>query len=524
MNLHDDNQDFLENADDVDNAEIEESSIFTRPQEIALKPRKSNKNLIKILTGTLALAILVTGLIVLLNLDSSDVYDPAESEHIELINLVDLDIDDIVSVAISNEHGEFTIIRTDDGDFTIEGVADYIPLSQSALRRTVTHLTEINAQRDLGANHNVEEFGLENPYVTAHIIFEDGSGIMVKIGDSNAVDTGRYIWIDGINAGGINPSSPIFLSDFMFERELTRTKYDYVEALAVEALRETNANRRFFDSGDVVGFDSLTISGTMHENPIELSWSADTLVRYHITSPANEYASAVTIEQLLSPLNIGLFASGAYAFSPTPAQISQFGLDNPRSIIEYVLGGFTLMIRVGNQDDDGNFAVKINEIPIIYRMTEGAVAFALNEMNDLIWGSIILLDISVVSAATFNFGGNSHRFELSHHTDEQDRNQTTVIYNDEIKIARDFQALYQNILQLHAISRTTNLATDEPRLTIIFELIDDEDDITLEFYFYSARRYLVKRNGQGSAIVTSENVDNIERMVPMIISGERITD
>jgi len=516
MNLHDENKEVID-----ENHNAEESTIFTRDETGVEKSPKPNKLLLKIVAGTLSLAILITGLVVLLNLDNNGYENgPIESEHVELINVLDLDIDEIESVIIRNEHGEFTIVRDNDDDFTIEDVADYIPLDITRITRVVEHLTEVNAQRDLGTSDDVAEFGLVNPYISLYIIYSDGSETGIKIGDMNAIETGRYMMIDGVTASEPN----IYLAEIMFERELIRPKYDYVQLLAVEALRETSANSRFFEEGDVAGFTSINISGAAHDEPFDLSWAADALVHYHVISPVREYASTSVIEQVLNPLNVGLFAAGAYAFSPTSEQIAEFGLNNPQSVVEYVLGDFTLTIRVGNKDDDGNYAVKINDMPVIYRMTDGAIAFALLEMEDFFMGSVIFLHIDTVSAVTFTFGGGTNRFELSHRLDDSGRNIITVTHNGVTKITQDFQELYRNILILHAISRAREPVNAEPRLTIVFESIYDYDDVTLEFFLYSARRYLVKRDGGGTAIITSEMVDTIERMVGMIIAGEPIVD
>lgn len=109
-------------------------------------------------------------------------------------------VNDIVSVNVKNDSGEFTIAVTyEQGEpvYTMENIPADKQVSQSIVSTFMTDLINLIPAQIVEDNHtDLEKYGLTKPSFFIKATFKDGSSKTLKLGNDAPLDLGRYLQID----------------------------------------------------------------------------------------------------------------------------------------------------------------------------------------------------------------------------------------------------------------------------------------------------------------------------------------
>lgn len=146
--------------------------------------------------------------------------------------LTDFSIDDVTAL----ETGGMRFIQTDDG-WVLDGEAEY-PLEQSAVKKMVNTLCEMQTDWTVTQPEADSVYGLDTPDVTATLTFTDGMTLTVRLGDTTADDE-ELCYVASSGAPSV----------------VYEANADYKAAFAVtkETLYDDSATEETADSADTAG-------------------------------------------------------------------------------------------------------------------------------------------------------------------------------------------------------------------------------------------------------------------------------
>ena len=533
----------------------ENSSIFTAP---TIKPPKKKKNskksrIIKLIIAIIVMLALVAAAvgIVLIFGESGGEDVSSSSSSGSSISLKAVSTSDISRVEVHNQYGSYVISAagdnsseesdsdnssgsssssssSDDLSWKLEGVDERIPIDDEVIAGIPEAAATVNAQRKLtDTSDSLSNYGLDNPEITIKVTLKGGDEYTISIGDATSIASGRYIQVSGDDA--------VYLSESGYEETFDTSTAYFAELVIVSALEESSTYSKYFSSGDLIGFDSIKLSGSTYPQPVELVYTPDdSLLAYQVTAPIHDYANEVTAVDILSPLSGSLYAAETYVLSPDAATLSEYGFDNPTSVVEYTIKDVQLKVTVGKSDGNGYYAVMINDIPAIYKVTETNIEFALHSTDSIYYTSILVESIADIQSVTFKTPDNEYLFELEHTstttTDEDGETETKtdiiVRYNGAEISSVDFRTFYQHLLLMKSVEALpSDIPESEPEYVLTLTHVDSSiPDTVIEFTKYSARRYIAEKQGGRQLCITSDTVNAYVTYVQNLINGEEVPE
>lgn len=544
------------NEDQVRNTGFieENSSIFTAPT-IQPKKKKSRKksrvrNLIIAIIIMLVFIAAAVGIVYIFGQSGSDEDSTSSSGSTSSISVKSVSQSDIARVEVKNKYGSYTISASESNSssesgssvssqssavssnsnlsWNLEGVDARIPIDNEVIAGIPEAAATINAQRRLADSvSNPAEYGLDNPEITVKVILKSGEEYTISIGSETSIASGRYMRVSGDDA--------VYLSESGFEEPFDTSTAYFAELVIVSALEQSSTYASYFSGEDLIGYDSIKLSGSIYPQEVNLAFTPnDSLLAYKVTSPIQDYANEVTVVDILSPLSGSLYASETYMLSPDAGALSEYGFDNPTSVAEYTIKDVHLKITVGKSDGDGYYAVMVNDIPAIYKVSEANIDFAMHSTDEIYYTSILVEAISDIQSLTFKTPDNEYRFDLEHTSttttdaDGKAETKTDIIVrcNGTEISSSDFRTFYQHLMLMKSVETLpSDIPEGEPEYVITLTHVDSSiPDTVLKFTKYSSRRYIAEKQGGRQLCITSDTINAYVSYVQNLINGEEVPE
>lgn len=86
--------------------------------------------------------------------------------------------------------------------------------------------------------------------ITVKVTLKSGDEYTISIGNTTSIASGRYIQVSGDNA--------VYLSESGYEKTFDTSTAYFAELVIVRALEESSTYSKYFSSGDLIGFDSIS--------------------------------------------------------------------------------------------------------------------------------------------------------------------------------------------------------------------------------------------------------------------------
>ncbi len=269
-------------------------------------------------------ALMMLGVIVvsflLLNRTPEEEYAPPVDTT---VTLVETAYSDVVSITIRRgDEAPWTAVPTGSEAFGEEAVTilgeDGFTLtwdeSISFLLGAVCIVAEDVLTDDpaVYADH-LADYGLEAPLYEAHIVYQCGTEITLRVGDKGPDGTWRYMLVDGDDRLFAFSNGSV---------EALFVNRDTLRKVSQPALHKARIDRITLTEGDRVV--QWTLQGSITD--------ADAIDRWRITQPLSYPADAQAMEKVLSSTaNLHLTA---YVAPATEENLSKYGFDAPRMTIE----------------------------------------------------------------------------------------------------------------------------------------------------------------------------------------------
>ena len=419
----------------------------------------------------------------------------SEAESEENTSVFTASADDIKSLDFMVDDTETTFekkddswVKKDDTDFSV---------NQSTLDSAASSVTSVESDRVLEDVDDLAEYGLDSPANTIKIVTksedEDGDDTTTTlyVGDENSSTSQYYVRKD-------DDEKTVYLVDSSCVEPFTKTLYDYAQMEDFPAISST---------------DTITKISVDGDNSYELKKDADTSVWSVSANGEEDKADSATVSSLVS--SFGSMAYNSMADYKCEDK-SKYGLDKPYSTItvDYQEKVETsddnaetsdsetpdstettemvdkqLTILVGNEADDSNRYVMVNDSNEVYTMSEETLSALTDKTEEDFWDmTVSYVSVNSLASLKVNYQGTDYKVNASRETstDEDGNDTETVTYKLDGADLNEttFTTFYNKLINMAAQKRLTEKydPDGDAELTVTFT---EEDGDTLEVSYYS---------------------------------------
>ena len=426
-----------------------------------------------------------------------------------------------------------TTFEKDDDSWVKKDETDF-PVNQTTLDSAASAIASVDSDRVLEDVDDLSEYGLESPSNTIKIVTksdeEDGDDITTTlyVGDENSSTSQYYVRKD-------DDEKTVYLVDSSCVEPFTKTLYDYAQMEDFPAISST---------------DTITKISVDGDNSYELKKDADTSVWSVSANGEEDKADSATVSSLVS--SFGSMAYNSMADYKCEDK-SKYGLDKPYSTItvdyqekvetsddnaetsdsetpdsaettdtsedtqesasesedsaeasdaddssdnedstdekKTEMVDKQLTILVGNEADDSNRYVMVNDSNEVYTMSEETLSALTDKTEEDFWDmTVSYVSVNSLASLKVNYQGTDYKVNASRETstDEDGNDTETVTYKldgadlDETT----FTTFYNKLINMAAQKRLTEKydPDGDAELTVTFT---EEDGDTLEVSYYS---------------------------------------
>ena len=469
----------------------------------------------------------------------------SEAESEENTSVFTASADDIKSLDFMVDDTETTFEKKDDS-WVKKDDTDF-PVNQSTLDSVASSVTSVESDRVLEDVDNLAEYGLDSPANIIKIVTksedEDGDDTTTTlyVGDENSSTSQYYVRKD-------DDEKTVYLVDSSCVEPFTKTLYDYAQMEDFPAISST---------------DTITKISVDGDNSYELKKDADTSVWSVSANGEEDKADSATVSSLVS--SFGSMAYNSMADYKCEDK-SKYGLDKPYSTItvDYQEKVETsddnaetsdsetpdsaettemvdkqLTILVGNEADDSNRYVMVNDSNEVYTISEETLSALTDKTEEDFWDmTVSYVSVNSLAGLKVNYQGTDYKVNASRETstDEDGNDTETVTYKldgadlDETT----FTTFYNKLINMAAQKRLTEKydPDGDAELTVTFT---EEDGDTLEVSYYSYdtnyyaavvdnKVYLVNKMNVKELFTAFESVAGVEKDETKIDSDEVESD
>lgn len=456
----------------------------------------------------------------------------SEAESEENTSVFTASADDIKSLDFMVDDTETTFEKKDDS-WVKKDDTDF-PVNQSTLDSAASSVTSVESDRVLEDVDNLAEYGLDSPANIIKIVTksedEDGDDTTATlyVGDENSSTSQYYVRKD-------DDEKTVYLVDSSCVEPFTKTLYDYAQMEDFPAISST---------------DTITKISVDGDSSYELKKDADTSVWSVSANGEEDKADSATVSSLVS--SFGSMAFNSMADYKCEDK-SKYGLDKPYSTItvDYQEEAETsddnaetsdsetpdsaettemvdkqLTILVGNEADDSNRYVMVNDSNEVYTMSEETLSALTDKTEEDFWDmTVSYVSVNSLASLKVNYQGTDYKVNASRETstDEDGNDTETVTYKldgadlDETT----FTTFYNKLINMAAQKRLTEKydPDGDAELTVTFT---EEDGDTLEVSYYSYdtnyyaavvdnKVYLVNKMNVKELFTAFESVAGVEK-------------
>lgn len=426
-----------------------------------------------------------------------------------------------------------TTFEKDDDSWVKNDETDF-PVNQTTLDSAASAIASVDSDRVLEDVDDLSEYGLDSPSNTIKIVTksdeEDGDDITTTlyVGDENSSTSQYYVRKD-------DDEKTVYLVDSSCVEPFTKTLYDYAQMEDFPAISST---------------DTITKISVDGDSSYELKKDADTSVWSVSANGEEDKADSATVSSLVS--SFGSMAYNSMADYKCEDK-SKYGLDKPYSTItvDYQEEAETsddnaetsdsetpdsaettemvdkqLTILVGNEADDSNRYVMVNDSNEVYTMSEETLSALTDKTEEDFWDmTVSYVSVNSLASLKVNYQGTDYKVNASRETstDEDGNDTETVTYKldgadlDETT----FTTFYNKLINMAAQKRLTEKydPDGDAELTVTFT---EEDGDTLEVSYYSYdtnyyaavvdnKVYLVNKMNVKELFTAFESVAGVEK-------------
>ena len=414
-----------------------------------------------------------------------------------------------------------TTFEKDDDSWVKKDETDF-PVNQTTLDSAASAIASVDSDRVLEDVDDLSEYGLDSPSNTIKIVTksdeEDGDDITTTlyVGDENSSTSQYYVRKD-------DDEKTVYLIDSSCVEPFTKSLNDYAQMDDFPAISNTDTITKISVDGDnsyklskdedtstwsVKGSedeekaDSATVSslvssfGSMAYSSLA-DYKCDDKSKYGLDKPyatitvdyQEEVADDDTQDNTTAPSEAADEDASSAEENSDDAKQDTESDDEDSSEEETKMADKQLTILVGNETDDSNRYVMVNDSNEVYTMSTDSLSALTDKSEEDFWDmTVSYVSLNSLGSLKVNYQGSDYKVNVSRETStDDDGNDTeTVTYklNGSDLDETTFTTFYNKLINMTAQKRLTDKyePDGDAELTATFT---EEDGDTQEVAYYS---------------------------------------
>lgn len=461
----------------------------------------SKKNKKALLAGAVLVGVLLLALLAVTVFTGQAERKQQENREEEEAQAIVLSLPekDIQSIVFTGDDGEICI---EQGASGWENALDSHPLAGSRMKLLTDDLAALRAERKLDNITDLSEYGLNQPSQTITVTMKDGKTYQLLVGTKNTTTKQLYFQLAEepetvyLTGAALDTHFSGRVQDFASYEE-----FPYIEPSSMREFDVQKADNSYIltmtgdDQCSVTGDDgvtqlaNLTTLGVLQNNISYISW-----VR-HMEYDCQDMAA--------------------------------YGLDEPQCTLKitYEEDGErkTLTIYIGDQDENDNFYVRLNDSTEVSTVREEYLLDLLENQASSFWSlTYSFVSISDLKKLTVTVGEESHTLEY-HREVQEDGSAAEQWLFDSAEVDKDrFNRFYYDCVSVTAQERLESVPGDlgEPALVLHYEL-NDGTEKELTYYEADQNFYtVVYENGTKAANTNKLYVNTMLEDLEALVQGK----
>ena len=430
------------------------------------------------------------------------------------INLVSRQIEDIVSMKVTNEKGGYTVVPqivktesiasgassatvTETTTYVVEELGD-LPMNNASAGSVLKNGFSLVASKNVGEVANLADYGLEKPKAVVQVNFKDGTAYNYSIGEPSAGDTSSY-YMCGENSKNVYV---VAIDDGIFN-----DAKDFVKKSLISL---TSA-----DQNTAPELTGLKISGARYAEPLSIGTDADkkTYISAGSTKASvddNQYSQLVTALSSVTADDVAFV-------HPDGAQLKESGLDKPSAVVEFTSDKTAYKLSAGGTKDDQRY-VMLDGIDAVFLIKADSVkAWAETGLFNLRSKFVMLPNIVDIREMQVTADGKTYSFVQERTKNKEKSTEDNEVYDykvtcngKEITYDPNFKKYYQNVIAVQLLEETDKKPEGDPVLSITYKFYDTKRaDTVVQYYNIGDRRCIAVADGSVNGAVTEKSVQGL---------------
>ncbi len=509
-----------QNTEHTENNEQEFSTIFSDPTAHSDKEKKSkNKNAIRIISGVLAVIVLVGAIFGVKKwLPEKQNEDAATlpTERIYAVNSAE-----IKEVIINNASGELRIYKEELATsinssaqtktvVMLDGYDNEL-IDTASLEQIINSVASLDAYGKYEAD-DLAAYGLDKSEVSVKIIMADGE-FTVSFGNDTNDHTRCYALIS-------SAPETVFLVGSNSKATVDVTAFDLAISTGIAPIEKTDKNAKYFDEeGSLSSFDSIVLSGKRFPDAITFKPNTDgafsSYAGFITTTPQKRIAAKT--EELRDLFGTVTSSSACVSFDKSAESLKKFGLDDPDIVVTMNIAGEAYTYYIAAQEGTtSNFYVTATNDKLIRTVPITYLPFANYKEKDFYTLFMVLEAFADVSC--FELAGEVNAsFDISY---DEDNEEHIVKYGETVIDSEKFQSAYADFISTTGIDISVIPTDSATTLTIKLHHKDGSEATSLSFKKVGETRYQYYVGGTPMGQITSTAYNGIVRSFSAFLKSE----
>ena len=221
----------------------------------------------------------------------------------------------------------------------------------------------------------------------------------------------------------------------------------------------------------------------------------------------SRYADPTIVEEMFSITANSLVAIDTYALHPDEATIKKYGLAEPELSVAIKYGSTTISFKASMYDyEQLYYAVMVDGRDAIYAVTADALSMLQNDLEKYYYSFVFQEFIYKFKTMTVETPDKTYTFDILHNPSDD----TFTARSNGVKVDDALlSTYYQYFLTLSPVVKPS-YTDGEVALKATFNYnSESKGQVVIELVKQSARRYLVRINGNDYGIVNSSDYDHL---------------
>ena len=432
--------------------------------------------------------------------------------------VMDLDEAEVESVEVRNQNGEFTAVPLTGGDslrFTLKGYEGF-GLENTYLTSNMQSLFHMTAAKSLGAQENLEAFGLAGSG-EAEVTIRTKSGQETLVLGKNAAETsGRYVRKGDAVYIVTNVPANLYESMYVYFVKEVYTIADRVVETVDEEVNKTE------EAGEDV-MQRMALSGTRYPEEIVIERSSRANSTYLMTAPVTAESGNTAFNELAVSLK-SLTASRVASADVSEKSLEEHGLLEPEARIQFTLNDSTHNLAVSAKDNEGNRYLLADSNGVIYQVANDQVSqWAETSVMGLRMSYIWIPNIKNVEKLTVTSEGDQvHTYQITRTKNEEKSTESNIQYDltivdgsgSPVDYEEAYQPFYQKLIGLAVFSGEEAAYGSGCALRAEYQYFEGGSD-KVEFYpIEGQNRYAAMLNGQYTGQIRGSELEALLPLIP----------